>query len=144
MVKNNEKIDAVKERILFFADFQGIKRGELYKKIGLVQSNFSGTAASSSLKTDKIIKILKVFPELNPEWLLLGNCEMIRNFSASNTNGQQVIANHNTGTINADNHSPDVLNAQIEMLNRWITEKDEQIREKDMLIAKLLDMIKKD
>lgn len=47
--------------------------------------------------------------------------------------------------------SPDVLRAQIDLLNEWIKEKDEQIKEKDAQIkekdaqiAKLLDILKKE
>ena len=54
-------------------------------------------------------------------------------------NGQQVIADHNSGTITADNRqyysdSPDVLRAQIDLLDERIKEKDAQIKEKDAQI----------
>lgn len=135
--EKNQKIDEIKQKILYFAECQGIKKCDLYKKIGLSQSNFSGSGAKSSLKSENIVKVLIVFRDLNPDWLLLGNGEMLRNSSPVNAgNGQQVIANHNSGTIHADNRqyysdSPDVLRREIEMLNEWIKEKDGQIKEKD-------------
>ena len=80
----NKNFDELKQRILYFAENQGIKRGDLYKRIGLSQSNFSGTGAESSLKSENIIKVLIAFPQMNPEWLLLGKGEMLRK-STENT-----------------------------------------------------------
>ena len=139
MNEKNQKIDEIKQRILYFAEKQEIKRTDLYKKIGLSQSNFSGLGAKSSLKSENIVKVLIVFRNLNPDWLLLGNGEMLRNSSTSNVNagnGLQVIADHNSGPINAENRqyysdSPDVLRREIEILGEWIKEKDGQIKEKD-------------
>ena len=81
---------------------------------------------------------MEVFSEINPEWLLLGTGEMLRN-SPVNVGGQQIITQNNSGTINADNRqfysdSPDVLRAQIEVLDERIKEKDAQIKEKDAQI----------
>lgn len=78
MDRKNQKIDEIKQRILYFAESQNIRKGYLYEAIELSQSNFSGTGASSSLKSENLIKVLNVFPELNPEWLLLGTGEMLR------------------------------------------------------------------
>lgn len=41
-------------------------------------SNFAGKGAESSMKSDNIVKVLTIFPELNPDWLLLGKGEMLR------------------------------------------------------------------
>ena len=88
-----------------------------------------------------------VFRDLNPDWLLLGNGKMLRDSAPVNAgNGQQVIADHNSGTIHADNRqyysdSPDVLRREIELLNEWIKEKDGQIKEKDGQISKLLSIL---
>lgn len=71
-------MDCVKERLLQFAEIQGIPKMEFYKKISVVQSNFSGKGSESALSTDKIMQILIEFPELNSDWLLLGRGEMLR------------------------------------------------------------------
>ena len=71
-------MDSVKERLLQFADSQGIPKMEFYKKISVVQSNFSGKGGESALSTDKIMQILMMFPDLNSDWLLLGRGEMLR------------------------------------------------------------------
>ncbi len=57
-----------------------------------------------------------------------------------------VKGDSNGSTINQDNRqyfsdSPDVLRAQIDMLDERIKEKDAQIKEKDAQIRQLLDII---
>lgn len=147
MDKKIQKTDEIKQRILQFAEIQEIKKCDLFKKIGMAPSNFSGSGLKSSMKSEMIVKVLIVFKELNPDWLLLGNGEMLRKDPiVNNGNGQQLVANHNSGTINADNRqyysdSPDVLRHEIEILNGWIKEKDGQIKEKDGQVSRLLGII---
>lgn len=76
-------MDTVKERLLQFAESQGIPKMEFYKKISTVQSNFSGKGGESALSTDKIMQILMMFPDLNSDWLLLGRGEMLRSATQS-------------------------------------------------------------
>ncbi|MDR0606555.1 MAG: helix-turn-helix transcriptional regulator [Bacteroidales bacterium] len=76
--------------------------------------------------------------------------KVMQNANNNIGNGQQIIANHVQGSINADNRqyysdSPDVLRAQIDERDRLIVEKekilnekDERIREKDERIRELL------
>ena len=158
MDRKNQKIDEIKQRILYFAESQNIRKGYLYEVIELSQSNFSGAGASSSLKSENLIKVLNVFPELNPEWLLLGTGEMLRKSSKNyveNSSGVAIMDGSPNSTINQDNRvitsdSPDVLRAQIDLLDErikekdaQIKEKDAQIKEKDAQIAKLLDILSK-
>ena len=134
-----EKIfSPIKARIYQFIDFKGITRTEFCQKTGLSYGNFKGNAMKSELGGNQIAKILEVFSEINPEWLLLGNGEMLRNFAFNINNGTgQIVGNNNK--INADfrsynSDSPDVLRAQIEVLDERIKEKDAQIKEKDAQI----------
>lgn len=137
MDKNLEKNAKIKQRLLYFIEIQSITKVDFCEKTGISYSNIKGKAQQSELGGEQIAKILEVFSELSPDWLLLGRGEILRNPSSVNAgNGQQVIADHNSGTINADNRqyysdSPDVLRREIEILNEWIKEKDGQIKEKD-------------
>ena len=137
MDKILEKNAKIKRRILYFIEIQQITKVDFCEKTGISYSNIKGKAQKSELGGEQIVKILEVYSALSPDWLLLGNGEMLRNSSPVNSgNGQQVIADHNSGTINADNRqyycdSPDVLRREIELLNEWIKEKDGQIKEKD-------------
>ena len=65
------------------------------------------------------------------------------NFILNNENGVQFVGK-NTGNIDNRQYysdSPDVLRAQIEVLDERIKEKDAQIKEKDAQIKELLNIV---
>ena len=67
------------------------------------------------------------------------------NFSLFNESGVQFVGK-NSGNIDNRHYysdSPDVLRAQIDLLDERIKEKDAQIKEKDAQIARLLGVIEK-
>lgn len=76
--KNRENISEIKRRILQFVDFLNITREEFYKKVSLNGANFRGKSALSELSGDKIANILRCYPDLNPDWLLLGDGDILR------------------------------------------------------------------
>ncbi len=64
----------------------------------------------------------------------------------SKNNGNVVVGNDNNGNIDNRQYysdSPDVLRAQIDLLDERIKEKDAQIKEKDAQIARLLSIVEK-
>lgn len=73
-----DKISTIKENILYFVEKQGIKKTDFYEKTEISASNFKGSGLKSEIGGDKIVKILSLFPEINPEWLLTGKGEMLR------------------------------------------------------------------
>lgn len=63
-----------------------------------------------------------------------------------NTSGIVITGNNTNGHIDNRQYysdSPDVLRAQIELLDERIKEKDAQIKEKDAQIKQLLDILQK-
>ena len=82
--KNLQKIDEIKKRLLQFAKEQKLIMGDFYDKISLAPSNFSGKALESSLKSENIVTVLKVYPELSADWLLLERSEMLRKNNLKN------------------------------------------------------------
>lgn len=66
----------------------------------------------SSLSSSKITEILIIFPQINPDWLLMGNGEMLRTSEASTAAPE--TANSNVTTL-------------INILNNTLAEKDKQI-----------------
>lgn len=81
--KNKRNLDEIKQRLLLFAETQGIPKGEFYEKISVPQSNFGGKSMKSSLASSKITEILTQYPDLNSDWLLLGRGEMLRSATQS-------------------------------------------------------------
>ena len=82
--KNIESSDEIKIRLLQFAKEQKLVMGDFYEKIGVSPSNFSGKAMESALKSDNLVKVLRVYPELSADWLLLEKGEMLRKNNAKN------------------------------------------------------------
>ena len=145
-----EKNPKIKQRILQYLDLMNITRADFCRKTGISYSNIKGKSSKSEFGGEQIGVVLEVFSEINPEWLLLGKGEMLRNAPVINNGSGQFVGNNNN--INADfrqyySDSPDVLRAQIEVLDERIKEKDAQIKEKDAQIkelhALLNEMIKK-
>ena len=140
----DKKFSNIKERILYIADFYEISKEKFFLDLEITYGNFKGSAKERPVNSSFLEKLLTKFPDIDPDWLLLGRGEILRNPANVNAgNGQQVIADHNSGTINADNRqyysdSPDVLRREIEILGEWIKEKDGQIKEKDGQIKELL------
>jgi len=72
----------------------------------------------------------------------------LQNSSISNKNGIVINGNAHGVDINNDHRqyysdSPDVLRAQIDLLEERLKEKDAQIKEKDAQINKLLEILSK-
>ena len=63
------------ERLLQFVEYKGISKYEFHKKNGLSNGFLD---KSRAIGTDKCARILENYPEINPEWLITGEGEMIR------------------------------------------------------------------
>lgn len=75
----------IKEKILSYLDATGKVKTEFYKAIGASPSNFKGAGKNSALSSDKIAEILKLYPDLSPDWLLNGIGDMFRTPGTTNT-----------------------------------------------------------
>lgn len=86
----------VKERILQFLDEKEISKTLFFNKVGISPSNFKGAGKKSSIGSDLVVKILTEYPELSPEWLMLGEGEMLRDPSkqAANDPKKEIIPSH--------------------------------------------------
>lgn len=69
----------IKERILQIAKIKRISYESFFEGIGMSYGNFKGKAKSSPINSDTIATILTKYSDINPEWLLLGIGDMIKN-----------------------------------------------------------------
>jgi hypothetical protein len=76
----------IKQRILDFVNYKGITKDKFYSRTGISASNFKGIGIRSEIGGDKIVKILTIYPEINPEWLILGKGSMIKTYDKDNHN----------------------------------------------------------
>ena len=155
---------SIKERIFKYIDAKGLSKAEFERKSNLSNgylNNFKGQPSASKLEY-----ILSAFPDLNRNWLLTGEGEMLNSsFQQTSLHGERNINNSGiikNSTIHQDNRayysdSPDVLRAEIDRLDQIIETKEgiiksqeeriksqeERIKSQEERIDKLLDIIAK-
>jgi hypothetical protein len=104
---------SVKDRIKEYISFKKISEREFCRTI-----NVAGTYVNSirvSIQPDKLLRIALHFPDLNTEWLLTGEGEMLKS--------------------EVEQFPADVM--------ELLREKDRQIAEKDAQIKRLFDLLEK-
>ena len=73
----------IKERVLYFTDYKGFAQEKFFEELGVTYGNFKGKAKEKALSSDVLAKIVSKYPELNPEWLLTGEGEMLKSENTS-------------------------------------------------------------
>ena len=117
------------ERIKQIIDYKGISIRKFSEKIGISHSLLNNIKVIGS---DKLENILNIFPEINPEWLLTGRGNMLKNEEKIVQNGLQ--------------------NAQVSGGKPQISQKIEQVnqdllhllKKKDEQIDRLLALLEKE
>lgn len=74
-----------KERIILLLNNKGVTISNFFSSIGVSYSNFKGKQLESSPSADLVAKIKSNFPDVNTDWLLTGEGEML----AGNDNSNQ-------------------------------------------------------
>lgn len=64
------------DRILQIIDFKGINKNKFYKEAGL--SNGFLDKVRKDIGSSKMEQILKAYPEINPDWFLTGEGNMLK------------------------------------------------------------------
>lgn len=140
-------METVRERLDYFIGSKKLNNRQFETVCGL--SNGMVSKVKDKIRLSTLQKIAQAFPDLNTEWLRTGIGEMLKETSAiaGPVQSAVIMGNHNTNNNTIDNRhyysdSPDVLRAQIELLDERIKEKDAQIKEKDAQIRQLLEILK--
>ena len=123
-----------KEKIKQYLESKGISKNSFYQKTGLSMGFLD---SGKSLGVDKLKTIIENFPDISLDWIVLDKGGKSSNNSISNGSGVVLSGQNNGNTIDNRQYysdSPDVLRAQIELLDERIKEKDAQIKEKDAQI----------
>ena len=74
----SNKFSNIKERILYILEIKGIVKEKFFQKIGMTYGNFTGKAKNTPLNSNAIGNILLEIPDINPEWLLTGKGEVLK------------------------------------------------------------------
>ena len=132
---NTNENQSIKERLKLFIMFKNISVREFERQIGVAYGFLANMLNSTS--PEKLMRISKQFPELNIEWLMTGEGEMLRPNQVQNINGD-----HNTTTMNGDIQQTTESNRT----DRLIESNLELIRQHGELIrqqGELIEMLKK-
>ena len=126
----------VKERINIFIEYKGIPIKKFEEKCGL--SNGYISSMRKGFGEEKLNNVLTAFPELNRDWLLYGEGEMLKTVSIENGDGStQIIGDGNhVSTPSTLDKALDEIAAQ----RRLVEKSQEQI---DRLITLYEQEIKK-
>ncbi|MDR1225768.1 MAG: hypothetical protein LBK47_02570 [Prevotellaceae bacterium] len=85
MNKKNNTSAKILDRLEEFLSKKGDNTVSLVKQLGVSRGYFSAARRTGSeFGSDKIVRILQLYPNLSPDWLLLGNGLMIRNATLRN------------------------------------------------------------
>ncbi len=68
----------IKDKILAFLKYKGIKKVDFYESTGIEASNFKGKNRFSQPGGDMLVKILTMYPDLSANWLLTGEGPMLK------------------------------------------------------------------
>jgi hypothetical protein len=68
----DKKISNIKDRVLYISELQEVNKEKFFEELGVSYANFKGIQKKSALNSDTIAKILTKYPEIDPEWLILG------------------------------------------------------------------------
>ena len=129
--------DTAKQRLIEYIKYKDITQRDFSNRVGL--SSGYVNAIRKGISSDTLHKIAMQFPDLNTGWIITGEGNMLKQVQQVGDNNSGVLINGNNSNSPIDNRhyysdSPDVLKAQIELLDERIKEKDAQIKEKDAQI----------
>lgn len=135
----------IKERILQFIEYKGVKKERFYEKIGMTSANFRGKAKETPINSTAIENILSEYPDLNLEWLITGKGQMVKgNIQNIHIEGKNKHLNNINGSSNitiSQNDISEIINLQKEM-NSIIKTTQNQLSESQKQVNNLIEILK--
>jgi len=122
-----KKYTNIKERLLYYAKNQSISIEKFLDSIDITYGSFKGKAKEGSLNSTTLVNIYTKYPNINIDWLLTGNGEMLREtFTLKPTT--YLHDNVEEETNNKD-YLIDVQKKLIEKLEKEVKELKEQLEQ---------------
>ena len=131
----------VLDRIKKYIDFKGVTIAAFERSIGMSNASFGKSLKNKgAIGSDKIEKILSVYPDLSPTWLLTGSGSMLCSDSSGTISGD--ISNSAVSTagpaINTVGQHSVELQTENHHLQQRIADLERLLDEKERLISILL------
>lgn len=67
-----------KERILQLLEYKGCSKGNFFKKSGIKRGFLDSDKLGQAVSDSQLSKVLAVFPDVNLEWLITGDGQMLK------------------------------------------------------------------
>ena len=96
MEKSN-KLDFIRERIIYFADNSGDRRIDFLANTGLKKGIFDPKDIERAVGSDKLSNILDYYSNLNSEWLLTGKGSMLKDAEPPKSSTESEVENKYIG-----------------------------------------------
>lgn len=128
----------MKERINQLIKALGLSGRSFSSKIG--KSSAFASTIGDNVGADVLINILNIFPQVNPQWLLMGEGEMFKPEKETvfyEENASFTIAATPNAEYGEENYKDlyiSELKGRICLLEKLLAEKDKIIQEKDVLL----------
>jgi hypothetical protein len=115
-------------RLKKFIDIKGISIHSFEKKVGFSNGAFATPLKNNkTIGVDKVENILRIFPDINAEWLLTGDGEMLRHSNIGHTTSGDNSPINGDIEINTCKAALGTANTKIEYLEQRLKDKDEII-----------------
>lgn len=126
-----------KRRILQFIEYKGIGITNFFKKTGIKRGFLDTDKLDSSVSDMFLAKIIAVFPELNIEWLLTGEGNMLRKegvIQQAHNNISSTITQHQTINAPDDYETLKKENQRLTQENSGLKDKIIQLMEEKISV----------
>lgn len=132
--------NTIKERLILFCKKINISRSALARSIG-VSATYVGSIRKS-IAPDKLQRIAEVYPDLNIDWLITGQGEMLREVK-QNDNVQPALSGDMLAYLREKDNEIRELRARIDELTRELHEREIEIvelKKENLHVAKRADV----
>lgn len=115
----------VKERLLDYIKFKGYNINQFEKSIGASKSYMRNV---KNISAEVLSDICKLYDDINPEWLLSGDGDMIKSGNYATAHGNSSVAAINSQVNTADGQLVQSLKKEIELKDKMLAEKERLIQ----------------
>ena len=131
------------KRLKEYIDYRGISVAAFERSIGMANASFGKSLKNKgAIGTDKLEKILSIYPEISPVWLITGEGDMLKTKRTSENPQTQELPHNEHKDNKNQTLGQDVPPLILDRLLNTIAEKDAIIREQAEEIGCLREQIK--